>query len=396
MKLRRKLLLSFIMMAIIHGLVTLLLLETFYLLSDNAHLENGDKLLAPGLLPVAISLGLGIIINVNLLFLSIRRLILDPLEDLRLASSQVAEGEAAFLDTGGRNDEIGQLSATFNRMAENVLESRQNLQQKITAATEKIERTQRDLAFTERLAATGRLAAGVAHEINNPLTGVMNAVSRIRKEAPASEKMGKYLDICDNGLRRIQETLRRILDFSRKRPEVGPVSVVTPLLQAVDLVRHLFEKARVELVCAFGENGGAARRIVVRADAGDLQHVFLNLLMNAVDAMPDGGVLTLNAYQSLRWVVVEIIDTGVGMTLEELSASFDYFHTTKPVGKGTGLGLSIAHHIVANYGGALTLNSEKGKGTKATVELPALNREETWIRQMDGEGRRIGATDVIR
>jgi signal transduction histidine kinase len=396
MKLRRKMILSFIMMAIIHGLVTLLLLETFYLLNDNTRLENGDNLIAPGLLPVAISLGVGIIINVNLLFLSIRRLILDPLEDIRIASSQVAAGEAAFLDTGGRNDEIGQLSAAFNRMAENVIESRQDLQQKIAAATEKIERAQRDLAFTERLAATGRLAAGVAHEINNPLTGVMNAVSRIRKEAPASEKMEKYLGICDNGMRRIQETLRRILDFSRKRPEVRSIPVVTPLLQAVDLARHLFERAGVALTLNFDENSDAVRRVMIKADAGDLQHVFLNLLMNAVDAMPNGGILTLNVYQSLRWVVVEIIDTGVGMTLEEVSASFDYFHTTKPVGKGTGLGLSIAHHIVANYGGALTLNSEKGKGTKATVELPALKREETWMRTMDTEKGRIETTDAIR
>ncbi|MDR1519448.1 MAG: HAMP domain-containing histidine kinase [Planctomycetota bacterium] len=371
MKLRQKIIFSFLLMTIIHGMATLLLLETYYLVGGTFHPENGDPLIAPGLFPMAASLGLGIILNITLLFLSIRRLVLDPLDELRRASSLVAAGEAAFINTGGRQDEIGQLGSAFNYMAGNIIESRLHLQEKIRLATDKIERTQRELAFTERLAATGRLAAGVAHEINNPLAGVMNAVSRIRREAPASERTDKYLDICDNGLKRIQETVRRILDFSRKRREIGLVVVTRPLLQALELIRHLLDAGRITARVNIADDGVQCQRMRVKADAGDLQHVFLNLLVNAVDAMPDGGVLTLNAYRAERWVVVEIIDTGGGLTIEEVSASFDYFHTTKPVGKGTGLGLSIAHHIVVGYGGALTLNSEKGVGTKAAVELPA-------------------------
>lgn len=245
--------------------------------------------------------------------------------------------------------------------------------------------TQRDLAFAERLAATGRLAAGVAHEINNPLGGVMNAVARLRKGNMDPERMVKYFDICDDGLKRIQETVRRILDFSRKKPETGPVRVTGPLMQSVELVRHLLAPANVQLVVNMPEEENRPDFLRVMADAGDLQHVFLNLLVNAIDAMPKGGTLTITVSHHQKWVLVEIEDTGVGLTVEELSASFDYFHTTKPVGKGTGLGLSIAHHIVVGYHGALTLNSQKGVGTRATVELPALGSRKTAVVRPGGK-----------
>ncbi len=141
-------------------------------------------------------------------------------------------------------------------------------------------------------------------------------------------------------------------------------------MRAVELVRHLLRPAGIELAVETEAAEGRENHMTVSADPGDLQQVYLNLLMNAIDAMPDGGALTVRAYRTLGWVMVEIEDTGVGLTPDELSASFDYFHTTKPVGKGTGLGLSIAYHIAAGYRGALTLTSEKGVGTKATVELP--------------------------
>lgn len=357
------------MLAIITMATTLLILETAYLAGDSFQPATGSSIIAPGLTQVAISLVCGMAIIAYLLFWTLRRLVLDPIDEIIHASTLLARGEPANLSLAIRGDEIGQLAIAFNHMAENVMESRARLEEKVRVASEKVEHTMRDLAFAERLAATGRLAAGVAHEINNPLGGVMNAVARLRKGNLGTEKTEKYLDICDDGLKRIQNTVRRILDFSRKRPEVGPVPVTAPLLQSLELVRHLFDANRITLCTDFGK--GAADQLLVLADAGDLQHVFLNLLMNAVDAMPNGGTLSIAAFRMLNWVLVEISDTGVGMTPDELSASFDYFHTTKPVGKGTGLGLSIAHHIVAGYHGALTLNSMKGIGTKATVEMPA-------------------------
>lgn len=380
MKLRRKILLSFIMLTVVHGLVTLCLLEAAYLAGDSFNPRRGDQIIAPGLYQVAISLAVGTIIIAYLLFATIRRLVLDPIDEIVHAASELASGEYFLIRTISRSDEVGQLAVAFNNMAESIIESRTNLEEKVRIAGDKIERTQRDLAFAERLAATGRLAAGVAHEINNPLGGVMNAVARLRKGNLTPERQEKYFDICDDGLKRIQETVRRILDFSRKRPEVGPVKVTQPLMQSIELIRHLLNKSNVRLVLNVEDDVGRPNFLRVMADSGDLQHVFLNLLVNAVDAMPEGGVLTVNVSQAMKWVLVEIEDTGIGLTVEELSASFDYFHTTKPVGKGTGLGLSIAHHIVVGYNGALTLNSRKGVGTKATVELPVLGSRGTDIR----------------
>ena len=296
------------MMTIIHGLATLSILQASYMAGDSFRLENGGRLLAPGLFQVAVSLGMGLVVITHLLYASIQRLILSPIDDLLRASSRVAAGEAAYINTSGRSDEIGQLSSAFNRMAESVFESRLNLEDRIRAAAEKIERTQRDLAFTERLAATGRLAAGVAHEINNPLGGVMNAVARLRRDVQPSDRAVKYLDICDNGLRRIQETVRRILDFSRKRPEVGVISVTVPLLQSVELVRHLLAPNRIALSVNIEDGRGKPNHLRVEADVGDLQHVFLNLLMNAIDAMPDGGSLTMNAQHGCH--VLETIVQG--------------------------------------------------------------------------------------
>lgn len=361
---------SFAMLAVITAVMTLLILETTYLAGDSFKPANGSSIIAPGLTQVAISMFCGMAIIAYLLFWTLRRLILDPIDEIIHASTLLARGEPANLSLAIRADEIGQLALAFNHMAENVMESRARLEEKVRVASEKVEHTMRDLAFAERLAATGRLAAGVAHEINNPLGGVMNAVARLRKIGNTDpEKTGKYLDICDDGLKRIQTTVRRILDFSRKRPEVGPVPVTAPLLQSLELVRHLLDPNHITLDMNLDK--GAADQFLVLADAGDLQHVFLNLLMNAIDAMPAGGTLSIVSFRMLNWVLVEISDTGIGMTPDELSASFDYFHTTKSVGKGTGLGLSIAHHIVAGYHGALTLNSMKGVGTKATVEMPS-------------------------
>lgn len=383
MKLRRKILLSFVMLTVVNGLVALFILEAAYL--SKKDIVPGQNLIAPGLGFVAVSLSVGAVFSAYLLYLTIHRLILEPIDEIILASHQLMDGEPVPVKAAGRSDEIGKLAETFNILAETVTESRSHLEEKVRDATEKIEKTQKELAFTERLAATGRLAAGVAHEINNPLGGVMNAIARLKKGNLTPEREARYYDICEDGLKRIQETVRRILDFSRKRPERGPVVVTEPLMQSVELVRHLLAPANIQLELDIPESPGNPDFLKTSADAGDLQHVFLNLLVNAVDAMPDGGVLSVAAREDGKYVVVDIGDTGVGLTEEELSASFDYFHTTKPVGKGTGLGLSIAHHIVMGYNGALSLASEKGVGTKATVELPKLGERVTRILVRDAE-----------
>ncbi len=366
MTLRRKFLLSFALLALVNGAVALLVLEAAHL--SRAALPPAQPLFAPGLAFVALSFFVGSLFTGFLLYLTMQRLVLEPIEELVHASHRLMDGEVSPVRAAARGDEIGKLAETFNRLAETVTESRAHLEEKVREATDRVEKTRRELAFAERLAATGRLAAGVAHEINNPLGGVMNALARLKKGNLPPERAERYHALCEDGLGRIQETVRRILDFARKRPEPRTVAVAEPLARAVDLVRHLLAPAGIDLAAEPPEEG-----LAVFADAGDLQHVFLNLLVNAVDAMPEGGALSVSAREEGGCVVVDIADTGVGLTEEELSASFDFFHTTKPVGKGTGLGLSIAHHIVMGLDGTLALASEKGVGATATVSLPKLN-----------------------
>ncbi len=370
MSLRRKILLNFLMLASVNGLVTLFVIEAAYLAKID--FKPGSDPLAPGLGLVALSLILGAFLVSILLYWTLRRLVLAPLEEIIAASRSLADGEAVALYTAGRHDEMGRLADSFHLMAETIMEARQNQEEKIRQAGERISAAQRELAFTERLAATGKLAAGVAHEINNPLGGVMNAMARLRKGGLAPEREEMYWRLCDEGLERIRNTVRRILDFSRKRPEVRLLSLPEELRKSLDLAGHLIDPARVRVVSALPAAAeGDGGLFSVLADAGDLQHVFLNLLLNALDAMPDGGELGLAVERSGDCIRTEIRDSGVGLTPEELSASFEFFHTTKPVGKGTGLGLSIAHHIVAGYRGSLHLESAKGVGTRAIVTLPA-------------------------
>ncbi len=369
MSLRRKILLNFLMLASVNGLVTLFVIEAAYLAKID--FKPGNDPLAPGLGLVALSLILGAFLVSFLLYWTLRRLVLDPLEEIIAASRSLADGEAVALNSAARHDEMGLLADSFNLMAETIMEARQNQEEKIRLAGEKIAAAQREFAFTERLAATGKLAAGVAHEINNPLGGVMNAIARLRKGGLPPERAEKYWQLCDEGLERIRNTVRRILDFSRKRPEVRLISVSEELRKSLDLAGHLIDPARVRVVADLPAAPGAGDTFAVLADAGDLQHVFLNLLINALDAMPEGGELALSVRRAEGNIRAEIRDTGVGLTPEELSASFEFFHTTKPIGKGTGLGLSIAHHIVAGYRGSLQLESAKGVGTTAIVTLPA-------------------------
>jgi len=262
------------------------------------------------------------------------------------------------------------LLRAFSEMADEVRRTRANLEERVRAATEEVEATQRRLAFQERLAATGRLAAGIAHEINNPLGGCINAAARIRGDDLPPERKAEYIDLVLEGLERIRSIVARVLEFARREPTVQEVDPVAPLRKALAFCTHRAEKDGIPI-----RDEAPDALPPVRVDPGELQQVFLNLLQNALDAMPEGGDLVLRGAGDEVEVCLEVVDTGIGMTPEEVSAGFDLFHTTKPVGQGTGLGLSIAYNTVTRYGGTLTLDSRKGEGTVARVRLPRAKEE---------------------
>jgi signal transduction histidine kinase len=300
------------------------------------------------------------------MFFFLSRHVIDPVVDLLGATRRLSAGERAGpVSRRASADEVGELVRAFEKMAREVTETRADLERRVAEAVEEAEAAQRQLAFQERLAATGRLAAGIAHEINNPVGGAINAASRLEEGSLSRQKQAEYAGLVREALERIKDVVGRVLAFSRREPSVEAVDPLVPLSKALDFCRHRAEKEGVRL-----EQHLPARLPAVRADAGELQQVFLNLMQNALDAMQDGGRLLLVAGTGDDATWITITDTGCGMNEEEIGASFDRFHTTKPVGRGTGLGLSISHDIVTRYGGELRLRSAPGRGTTARVVLP--------------------------
>jgi len=234
-------------------------------------------------------------------------------------------------------------------------------------------RMELQLQLADRMASVGTLAAGVAHEINNPLAYVLAnldfALAELAAPTAGPEELGRALGEARDGAVRVREIVRDLKSFSRvSEAEREPVDVRKVLQSAVALAQNeIRHKAR--LAIEYGEVPP------VLASEHRLGQVFLNLLINAAQAIPDGQAdrQLVNAATFLAEdgrVAVEITDTGSGIPAEVLPRIFDPFFTTKPVGVGTGLGLSIAHGIVAELGGELTVRSELGSGSIFTVRLP--------------------------
>lgn len=233
----------------------------------------------------------------------------------------------------------------------------------------------RAVARAEKLAAVGRLAAGVVHEINNPLATISACAealeSRVKEGAfdasPEAEDLREYLALIRSEAFRCKMITNGLLDFSRTRAgEHAPVDVPGVIQSAARLVAHQKRGERVEIVTEVSTDVA-----MISGDEGQLQQAVIALSTNAIDAMPDGGRLTLGARNEEGHVLIEISDTGIGIAPENLMKIFDPFFTTKEVGRGTGLGLAVCYGIVTEHGGRLDVQSALGKGTTFTISLPA-------------------------
>ena len=242
----------------------------------------------------------------------------------------------------------------------------------ITASVE----ANRGVARAEKLAAVGRLAAGVVHEINNPLATISACAealeSRLNEGAfagsTAEDDLREYLGLIRSEAFRCKSITTGLLDFSRTRAaEYRPVSVADIISSAARLLSHQQRGSGIEIRVESPEY-----LVLVSGDAGQLQQAVIALATNAIDAMPNGGVLTLSAGHDEKDVLIEVKDTGHGITPEDLPKIFEPFFTTKEVGDGTGLGLAVCYGILTEHGGDLDVQSIVGVGTTFTISLPAL------------------------
>lgn len=234
------------------------------------------------------------------------------------------------------------------------------------AQSERLDRLHR----AERLAAVGQLAAGLAHEIRNPLTAIRSTMQYLLKDLNPDEPRHQLVEELLSEVDRINSTVGGLLSLSRSGElRLAEIDLLAPLSASIHLVQARADEQNVILETSFGHD-----LLPVLGDAGQLKQVFLNLLLNALQSMPEGGRITLTAglwsppSGAGRWAQVRMIDTGPGISADELRKVFDPFFTTKR--DGTGLGLAICHGIVEQHQGEIRLESEVGRGTTALVRLP--------------------------
>ncbi|MBD0305005.1 MAG: PAS domain S-box protein [Nitrospiraceae bacterium] len=230
-------------------------------------------------------------------------------------------------------------------------------------ATKKLEQQIRN---SEKLVSVGMLAAGVAHEINNPLGGILNCLYNLRKGTLSPERKEEYLLSMEDGLRRVQKIVRQLLDFSQQHePELSMTDLNTVVERVLVLTNHAFTAQRITLKKQLNPDVPVAM-----VDRHMIEQVLMNLILNAVQSIKGGGAITIRTRVADARCAIEIEDTGCGIPSHVLPRIFDPFFTTKGIGEGTGLGLSVSLGIVERHGGQLLVDSEVGKGSIFTVWLP--------------------------
>ena len=221
------------------------------------------------------------------------------------------------------------------------------------------------LAVSERMAAVGKLAARVAHELNNPLDGILRYLNLSKRsiETGATDKLGEYIERARGGLLRMTEIVRELVEFSRSaHTAFDDASINTIVEESIKVMSDKAVQSNVSVVCTLQENMPAVR-------GTSLFQVFCNLVKNAVDAMPQGGTLTVTTRRDDHHVVIRFQDTGIGLP-EEIERIFEPFFTTKPPGKGTGLGLAICKDMIEKYNGTITPQRSGDGGTIFEIRIP--------------------------
>jgi PAS domain S-box-containing protein len=232
------------------------------------------------------------------------------------------------------------------------------------------ERMEEQMSQTEKLTSLGLLAAGVAHEVNTPLAVISNYIQMLAKQMPEGDPRHAIIDKIVKQTFRASEIVNNLLNFSRTGPgELADVDVNHVVEETLSLVSHPLKTSHIQVV----KNLGSALPCV-RGSANKLQQVFLNLFLNARDAMPSGGMLEVRTTAHNGSVEVEVADTGNGISREHIHKIFDPFFTTKPGGRGTGLGLSVSYGIIKEHAGKIDVRSTPGRGTSFHVEFPAVRK----------------------
>jgi two-component system NtrC family sensor kinase len=309
-------------------------------------------------------------------------LVSTPVSLLKQGMERVAGGDLDYTLEIKSRDEMGDLASAFNAMTSDLKRAKNELvewgntlEKKVEEKTRAIHMAQNQLIHSEKLASLGRMAAGVAHEINSPLTGIVTFGHLLLKRFPPGSQEREDVEVIIEQANRCSSIIKGLLGFARASAgEKASTNVNDVLDRSLNIVRNKADFFNIKLVTEFDV---ALHR--VKADASQLQQVFLNMIMNAADAVEGKGmisIITKNIIEgNMEFIEIEFRDTGTGISEENIEKIFEPFFTTKPVGKGTGLGLAVSHGIVQDHGGKLLVTSKPGAGTSFFVKLPAYKEE---------------------
>ncbi|MGB3480090.1 MAG: cache domain-containing protein [bacterium] len=307
---------------------------------------------------------LGIVIALVLSFL-LANSIVKPVSRLTVASRRIADGDFTQQVNIQSDDEMGELGSIFNFMVTSIRERDTKIK----------EFAQTKMAESERLAMIGQLAAGVAHEINNPLTGILLYCALVLKSIPEDDQKRKNLEKINHEAMRCKTIVKGLLDFSRqKKPEIEESSVNQVIETTLSLIKNQPLFHNIDL-----KNDLEPSLPLIKIDPSQIQQVFMNVIMNAVEAMDGTGDLSIKSQLSKdkRFIKISFTDTGPGIQPEHLKRIFEPFFTTKGSFHGVGIGLAISHRIIEDHNGSIDVKSAVGKGTTLTIELPRSEIEPT-------------------
>jgi two-component system NtrC family sensor kinase len=309
-----------------------------------------------------------------------RRLIHRPIRRLQEGTRRIAEGDLeSRIEVEGRH-ELALLAEDFNRMAEDlartekqITEWSHTLEDRVVEKTAELRDAQRQVMHMEKMASLGKLSATVAHEINNPLSGVLTYARLVERELddqPMDEatraELVRYLQLVQQETTRCSQIVRNLLVFARRSPTAMAIVDVNAIVErSLMLIRHHMEISGIESEATYLVDDPG-----IEADAGQLQQALVALFVNAVEAMPGGGRLDVRLRGDAECVRIDIADTGTGISADALPLIFEPFFSTKTGESGVGLGLAVVYGIVHRHGGSIEVESTVGEGTTFHVRFP--------------------------
>lgn len=315
-------------------------------------------------------------------WLFVWRVVHEPLGVLKAGTERLTHGDLGYQIETNSTDEVGELAHSFNEMSRQLLNARdeitawnRTLEDRVLEKTSELKKAAERMLHVEKMATIGKMAAVVAHEINNPLSGILTYSKLVKRyiergafdDEPKRHEMAENLDLVAIESRRCGDLVKNLLSFSRNNPINLEWIQINPIVdRVVKLAAHKLEMASIQVHVETGSD-----LPVVRADAAQIEQVLLALTMNAIDAMPHGGNLWITTIVTDHSeLLLRVRDDGMGIPAEILPRLFEPFLTTKDTGKGVGLGLAISHNIMERHNGRIEVESQLGRGTTFNVYLP--------------------------